>query len=119
MELSGYNPVTSFNPGNNSFVLLTFPVNLLKPDSKYRFKLTVNEGSEEGEASLVVHVRAGPTTSPSAGLSVSPISVQALDVVTLSGESVKENNEAELNWKKYKCMKIIGFFSTEMICVTL
>lgn len=86
MELSGYNPVTSFNPGNNSFVLLTFPVNLLKPDSKYRFKLTVNEGSEEGEASLAVHVRAGPTTSPSAGLSVSPISVQALDVVTLSGE---------------------------------
>lgn len=84
VELSGYNPATSFNPGNDSFVLLTLPVNLLKPDAKYRFKLTVNDGSEEGAASLTVEVRKGPTARPSAGLSVSPSSVQALDVVTLS-----------------------------------
>lgn len=89
VELSSYNPATSFNPGNDSFVLLTLPVNLLKPDSKYRFKLTVNDGSEEGVASLTVEVRKGPTARPSAGLSVSPSSVQALDVVTLSGESTE------------------------------
>ncbi|PFX24468.1 hypothetical protein AWC38_SpisGene10933 [Stylophora pistillata] len=94
VELSGYNPVTSFKPGNNSFVLLTLPLNLLKPDSKYRFKLTINEGNEEGEASLAVHVRAGPTAGPSAGLSVSPISVQALNVVTLSASGWVTDQDA-------------------------
>ncbi|KAJ7370600.1 hypothetical protein OS493_031336 [Desmophyllum pertusum] len=74
-------PIAVFNPGNNSFVLLTLPKGLLTPCSKYRFKLTVDDGSEVGVASLDVEVRTGPT---SGSLSVEPMSVKALDTVTLS-----------------------------------
>ena len=83
VDLRVYTPATAFNPGNDSFVLLTLPANLLKPGAKYRFKLKVSDGSGEGVASLVVKVRTGPT---SGSLSVSPSSVQALDVAILSGE---------------------------------
>ena len=63
--------------------MLIIPANVLKPGNKYRCKLTVNDGSKEGVASVVVEVRTGP----SSGLfEVSPTSVQALDFVTMSGE---------------------------------
>lgn len=89
VDLSGYTPITVFNPGDTSFVLLTLPAGLLTPGSKYRFKLTVNNGSEEGVASMIVQVIIGPTS----GLfSVEPTSVQALDTVTMSGERVKKHD---------------------------
>ena len=83
VDLSGYTPIKVFNPGNTSFVLLTLPEGLLIPGSKYRFRLTVNDGSEEGVASMDVEVRTGPT---SGSFSVEPTTVQALDTVTMSGE---------------------------------
>lgn len=86
VNLSRFTPIAVFNPGNNSFVLLTLPKGLLTPGSKYRFKLTVDDGSEVGVASLDVEVRTGPT---SGSLSVEPMSVKALDTVTLSGEHRK------------------------------
>ena len=85
VDLSGFTPFTVFNPGETSFVLLTLPKGLLTPSFKYRFKLTVYDGSEEGAASVDVEVRTGPTP----GLfTVEPTSVKALDTVTMSGERV-------------------------------
>ena len=86
MDLSAYTPVTAFNPGNTSFVLLTLPEGLLTPGSKYRFKLTVDDGSAQGVASMDVEVRTGPT---SGSFSVEPSSVQALDTVIMSGEGIR------------------------------
>ncbi len=83
VDLSSYTPISVFNPGNTSFVLLTLPEGLLTPGSKYRFKLKVNDGSQEGVASMDVEVRTGPT---SGSFSAQPTTVQALDTVTMSGE---------------------------------
>ena len=92
VDLSVYTPITVFNPEETSFVLLTLPEGLLKPGLKYRFKLTVYNGSEEGVASMDVDVRTGPTS----GLfSVEPTSVQALDTVTMSGEQKKKKNKKQ------------------------
>ncbi|XP_078368615.1 uncharacterized protein LOC144652478 isoform X3 [Oculina patagonica] len=81
VDLSSYTPISVFNPGNTSFVLLTLPEGLLTPGSKYRFKLKVNDGSQEGVASMDVEVRTGPT---SGSFSAQPTTVQALDTVTMS-----------------------------------
>ena len=62
---------------------MILPAKLLRSGSKYRFKLTVNDGSKEGVASIVVEVRSGPT---SGWFSVQPTSVKALDTVTMTGQ---------------------------------
>ncbi|XP_020629950.1 uncharacterized protein LOC110067023 [Orbicella faveolata] len=81
VDLSGFTPFTIFNPGETSFVLLTLPEGLLIPGFKYRFKLTVYNGGEEGAASMDVEVRIGPT---SGFFAVEPTSVKALDTVIMS-----------------------------------
>ena len=86
VDLSGFTPFTVFNPGETSFVLLTLPEGLLTPGFKYRFKLTVYNGSEEGAASMDVAVRVVPTSGLFA---VEPTSVKALDIVTMSGKRKK------------------------------
>lgn len=83
VDLTGLSTVTEFYANEQSFVQIILPAKLLRPGSKYRFKLTVNDGSKEGVASIVVEVRTGPT---SGSFSVHPTSVKALDTVTMSGE---------------------------------
>lgn len=83
VDLSSLTPIAEYYAGEDSFVLLILPTNFLKAGSKYRFKLTVNDGSKEGVASMDVEVRTGPT---SGSFSVEPTTVKALDTVTMSGE---------------------------------
>lgn len=90
MDLSGFTPFTVFNPGETSFVLLTLPEGILTPGFKYRFKLTVYNGSEEGAASMDVEVRVVPTSGLFA---VQPTSVKALDIVTMSGKREKNDEQ--------------------------
>ena len=66
--------------------MMVIPQYVLKPGSKYRCKLTVREGSNEGAAFVVVEVRTGPSSGT---FEVSPTSVQALDLVTMTGEKQK------------------------------
>ena len=87
VDLSGFTPFTVFNPGETSFVLLTLPGGILTPGFKYRFKLTVYNGSKEGAASMDVEVRIAPTSGLFA---VEPTSVKALDTVTMSGKRIKK-----------------------------
>ena len=63
--------------------MMVIPQYVLKPGSKYRCKLTVRKGSNEGAAFVVVEVRTGPSSGT---FEVSPTSVQALDLVTMTGE---------------------------------
>lgn len=90
VDLSGFTPFTIFNPGETSFVLLTLPEGLLIPGFKYRFKLTVYNGGEEGAASMDVEVRIGPT---SGFFAVEPTSVKALDTVIMSGKREKKKKK--------------------------
>ena len=77
--------------GEESYAFLTLPEGVLKKGSKYRFKLTVNDGSKEGVAKMVVEVRSGPT---SGSLAVNKNTVEALfDEVTISGWYIKKNIE--------------------------
>ena len=69
-----------------SFAMMVIPQYVLKPGSKYRCKLTVREGSNEGAAFVVVEVRTGPSSGT---FEVSPTSVQALDLVTMTGGKQK------------------------------
>lgn len=69
-----------------SFAMMVIPQYVLKPGSKYRCKLTVRIGSNEGAAFVVVEVRTGPSSGT---FEVSPTSVQALDLVTMTGEKQK------------------------------
>lgn len=73
----------AYFPGDESYAWLTLSAGFLKKGSKYKFKLTVNDGSKDGVASMVVEVRSGPT---SGSLSVDRNTVEALfDEVTMSG----------------------------------
>ena len=83
VNLTGFSILTEYHANEDSFVQMILPANLLRHGSKYRFKLTVNDGSKEGVASTVVEVRTGPT---SGSFSVEPTSVKALDTVTLKGK---------------------------------
>ena len=83
VDLTGFSILTEYHANDASFVQMILPANLLRPGSKYRFKLTVNDGSKEGMATIVVEVRTGPT---SGSFSVEPTSVNALDTVTMTGK---------------------------------
>lgn len=82
VDLTGLNIITEYSADNDSFVQMILPANLLRPGSKYRFKLAVDDGSKEGVASVVVEVRTGPT---SGSFSVQPTFVKALETVAMSG----------------------------------
>ena len=76
--------IEEYIAADDSYAFLNVPAGRLSKGSKYRFKLTVNDGSEDGVATMVVEVRSGPT---SGSLSVDKNPVQALfDEVTLSGK---------------------------------
>lgn len=81
--MTGFSILTEYRANEDSFVQMILPAKLLRPGSKYRFKLTVDDGSKEGVASIVVEVRTGPT---SGSFSVEPTSVNALDTVTMTGK---------------------------------
>ena len=83
VDLTGFTILTEYFANDDSFVQMILPAKLLRPGSKYRFKLAVNDRSKEGVASIVVEVRTGPT---SGSFSVQPTFVKALDIVTMSGE---------------------------------
>ena len=83
VDLTGISILTEYHKNEDSFVQMILPAKLLRHGSKYRFKLTVNDGSKEGVASIVVEVRTGPT---SGSFAVEPTSVKALDTVTLTGK---------------------------------
>lgn len=82
VDLTGLNVNTEYSADSDSFVQMILPAFLLRPGSKYRFKLAVDDGSKEGVASVVVEVRTGPT---SGSFSVQPTSVKALETVAMSG----------------------------------
>lgn len=81
--MTGFSTLTEYRANEDSFVQMILPQKLLRPGSKYRFQLTVNDGSKEGAASIEVEVRTGPT---SGSFSVEPTSVKALDIVTITGQ---------------------------------
>lgn len=83
MDLTSFNILTEYHANEESLVQMILPAKLLRAGSKYRFTLTVDDGSKEGVASIVVEVRTGPT---SGSFSVEPTSVKALDTVTMTGE---------------------------------
>ena len=85
MDLTSFSILTEYRANEESFVQLILPAKLLRAGSKYRFKVTVDDGSKEGVASIVVEVRTGPT---SGSFSVEPTSVKALDTITLTGEGL-------------------------------
>jgi len=92
VDLSSFTPIQDYFPGNESYALLTLPAGLLKKGSKYKFKLTVNDGSKDGIATMVVEVRSGPT---SGSLSVDKNTVEALvDKVTMSATQWTADAEA-------------------------
>ena len=78
--------IEEYIANGDSYAFLNVPAGRLNKGSKYRFKLTVNDGSKDGVATMVVEVRSGPT---SGSLSVDKDTVRALfDKVTLSGKHV-------------------------------
>ena len=82
MNLSDFTVIESFSPFNDSFAMLTLPTGTLTPGAEYKFQLVVNDGSKEGDASVIVKVRTGPT---SGWLEVEKTSVKALEKITISG----------------------------------
>ena len=82
MDLSDFTVIESFSPVNNSFAQVTLPAGILTPGAEYQFQLVVNDGSKEGDASVKVQVRTGPT---SGWLEVEKTSVKALEKITISG----------------------------------
>jgi len=85
VNLTSFSILKEYRANEESFVQLILPAKLLRAGSKYRFKVTVDDGSKEGVASIVVEVRTGPT---SGSFSVEPTSVKALDTITLTGEGL-------------------------------
>lgn len=73
-------------PNGDSYAFVTLPKSVdtfLKRGSKYRFQLTVNDGSKDGVATVDVDVRSGPT---SGSLTVDNNNVKAMfDSVTMRG----------------------------------
>jgi len=81
--LTSLSVLKEYRADEESFAQLILPEKLLRAGSKYRFKLTVDDGSKKGMASIVVEVRTGPT---SGSFTVEPTSVKALDTVTMTGK---------------------------------
>ena len=97
VDLSGFTFSHEYFAGKESYALLIIPGGVLKKGSKYKFQLTVNDGSQNGTASMVVEVRRGPA---SGSLTVNKNNVEALfEEITISGN---KNFFKNLDWSLYK-----------------
>lgn len=91
VDLTKYTLDKEYISGSISFAMMDLPQYVLKPGSKYRCKLTVSDGSNEGAAFVVVEVRTGPS---SGSFEVFPTAVQALDVVTMTAKQWITDSDA-------------------------
>ena len=100
VDLSGFTFSQEYLAGKESYALLIIPGGVLKKGSKYKFQLTVNDGSQNGTASMVVEVRKGPA---SGSLTVNKNNVEALfEEITISGNKkiLKIWTGRYIRWKK-------------------
>lgn len=91
VSLSNLQITQEYISNGDSYAFVTLPksvdingaIPFLKRGSKYRFQLTVNDGSKDGVATVDVDVRSGPT---SGSLTVDNNNVKAMfDSVTMRG----------------------------------
>lgn len=91
VNLSNLQIIQEYIPNGDSYAFVTLPksvdingaITFLKRGSKYRFQLTVNDGSKDGVATVDVDVRSGPS---SGSLTVNNNNVKAMfDSVTMRG----------------------------------
>ncbi|XP_068706586.1 uncharacterized protein [Montipora foliosa] len=81
VSIRNLNITNEYLPSGLSYTSLILPKGFLQKGSKYRFQLTVNDGSKDGVATMDVEVRSGPT---SGSLTVDKSNVKALfETVTL------------------------------------
>lgn len=91
VNLSGFTFSNEYFAGKESYALLIIPGGVLRKGSKYKFQLTVNDGSQDGKASMVVEVRKGPA---SGSLTVNKNNVEALfEEITISGNNKFKKSE--------------------------
>ena len=101
VNLSGFTFSQEYFAGKESYALLIIPGGVLKKRSKYKFQLTVNDGSQNGSASMVVEVRKGPAAG---SLTVDKYIVAALfEEITISGNKIFLKN---LVWSLYNMYKV-------------
>ena len=83
VNLSGFTSSNEYLAGKESYAMLIIPGGVLRKGSKYKFQLTVNDGSQDGKASMDVEVRKGPA---SGSLTVNKNNVEALfEEITILG----------------------------------
>ena len=101
VDLSGFTFFEEYLAGKESYALLIIPGGVLKKGSKYKFQLTVNDGSQNGSASMMVEVRKGPAAG---SLTVDKYIVAALfEEITISGNKILLKN---LVWSLYNMYKV-------------
>ena len=101
VDLSGFTFFEEYLAGKESYALLIIPGGVLKKGSKYKFQLTVNDGNQNGSASMVVEVRKGPAAG---SLTVDKYIVPALfEEITISGNKIFLKN---LVWSLYNMYKV-------------
>ena len=101
VDLSGFTFFEEYLAGKESYALLIIPGGVLKKGSKYKFQLTVNDGSQNGSASMMVEVRKGPAAG---SLTVDKYIVAALfEEITISGNKIFLKN---LVWSLYNMYKV-------------
>lgn len=99
VNLSGFTFSHEYFAGKESYALLIIPGGVLRKGSKYKFQLTVNDGRQDGIASMVVEVRRGPA---SGSLTVNKDNVEALfEEITISGIN-KFKKIRKKFWSLYK-----------------
>ena len=101
VDLSGFTFFEEYLAGKESYALLIIPGGVLKKGSKYKFQLTVNDGKQNGTASMEVEVRKGPAAG---SLTVDKPNVAALfEEITISGNKIFLKN---LDWSLYNMYKV-------------